>query len=539
MTSPSHEAEIELLRRRLEEAEETIRAIHCGEVDALLVNASDGDRVYTLEGADHPYRTLIESMQQGAVSLSQDGTVLYCNRCFADMLRQSQERIIGAAAASFVEPPQQADFQSLLRQASTAGGQGEFQFQTPGGGRLPVYLALAPLGLRNAVAICMVVTDLTEQKKHQYVQETNHRKDEFLAMLAHELRNPLAPLRSALELLRLSQDETTLHAVRGIMERQIRHLVRLVDDLLDVSRVMRGRIELRKEHLSLDSVVAHAVEESKPLADEQGHTLQVKLPAEPVWVDADPIRLTQIIANLLNNAAKYTKPGGRISLAIEQQDSLAVIRVRDSGIGIAPEMLPHVFDLFSQADCSLDRSQGGLGVGLAVVRMLTEMHGGSIEAHSEGLGLGSEFVLRLPLSPKAKKKETAEWRPSAISPRRVLVVDDNQSAAEVLSMLLTRCWGHEVLVAHDGQSALEKAKTFHPEMVLLDIGLPGLNGYQVAERLRQQPETIDAVIVALTGYGQDEDRRRSSEAGFDEHLIKPVSVAHLEVLFTHARLVGT
>ncbi|HWA98498.1 MAG TPA: ATP-binding protein [Pirellulales bacterium] len=531
MTPGYYGSELDRLRRRLEEAEETIRAIRAGEVDALVVHGSDGEQIYTLEGADHPYRTLIEAMQQGAVSLGEDGTVLYCNRCFADMVGESERRVIGKSAVEFISAPQREAFTAALGAARHRGAHGEFQLLTLDGRSLPVNVALAPLGLAKALVVCMVVTDLTEQKKHQHVAETNHRKDEFLAMLAHELRNPLAPLRGAVELLRLSNDDESLQLVRDVMERQVSHLVRLVDDLLDVSRVMRGRVELKKELVALDSVISHAVEETKPLIDQQGHKLHVTFPNDAVHVNADPVRLTQIIANLLNNAAKYTRPQGEIFLTSDSEGEGVTIRVRDTGIGIAPEMLPHIFDLFSQADRSLDRAQGGLGIGLAIVRMLTEMHGGTIEAVSNGLGQGSEFVLRLARVDRPPQEPKPEWKPSPVVRQRVLVVDDNASAARVLGMLLTKCWGHEVAMAHDGHAALEMARIFRPEVVLLDIGLPGLNGYEVAARLRQDLITAEAMIVALTGYGQLEDRRRSSEAGFDEHLVKPVSVTKLEVLF--------
>jgi two-component system CheB/CheR fusion protein len=365
--------------------------------------------------------------------------------------------------------------------------------------------------------------------------EADRRKNEFLAMLSHELRNPLAAVCSALELVRCGLGQDDFQMAHEIMERQTQHMVRLVHDLLDVSRVVRGHIELRKEPVELAAAMQHAIEEAQRLIRDRGHQLTLSLPAEPMWVEADRVRLAQMIANLLDNAAKYTVPGGQIWLTAEPSGDMAEVRVRDNGVGISPEMLPRVFDLFSQADCSLDRSQGGLGVGLAVVRTLAEMQAGTVEARSAGLGQGSEFVLRIPLSTTHPSKDDQRWKPAAVDPRRILVVDDNRGAAQVLQMLLTRTWGHQVLVAHDGMTALQMAKTFRPDLVLLDIGLPGMNGYEVARHLRHQPETTKAMLVALSGYSQEESPGEAGETNFDTYLVKPASLTSLEPLFTQAR----
>jgi PAS domain S-box-containing protein len=370
--------------------------------------------------------------------------------------------------------------------------------------------------------------DITDRlRAEEALKEADRRKDEFLAMLAHELRNPLAPIRNALQILKMPRaDHEAVRQAREMMERQVQYLVRLVDDLLDVSRIMRNRIELRKERLELATVFSRAIETTQPALDARGHELGVSLPAEPIPLEGDLVRLAQVVGNLLLNAAKYSDKASRIGLIGEQEEGEVVIRVRDSGVGIDPELLPCIFDLFTQADRSLARSQGGLGIGLALVKRLVEMHGGKVIASSPGPGRGSEFVVRLPvLSPQRSSKTTGaggEEVARAGPCRRVLVVDDNVDAAESVAMLL-RLLGHEVETAHDGHTAVEAVQSFRPEVVLLDIGLPGMNGFDVAKVLRAQPENRELVLVAVTGYGQDEDRRRSHEAGFDQHLVKPVS----------------
>ncbi len=364
------------------------------------------------------------------------------------------------------------------------------------------------------------------------IQEANRRKDEFLAMLAHELRNPLAPIQNTLHLMTLrSENNLTLKQSIDLLERQIRHMARLLDDLLDVSRITRGKVQLQKELLNLSTVITQAVETSRPFIESRKHQLLISLPSEPLWLEADPVRLEQVFVNLLNNAAKYTDIGGRIWLKLEKEGNEAILRVRDTGIGISPEMLPRVFDLFTQANNSLDRSQGGLGIGLTLVRSLVEMHGGSVSAYSAGLGQGSEFVVRLPIlsgtqGPGDVETQREEDSRTARSPyRRILVVDDNIDAAMTLSDLL-KMWGYEVQTVHNGLAALEITQTYQPDVVLLDIGLPEMDGYEVAQQLRQKSDKI--ILIALTGYGQEEDRRRSQEAGFNYHFTKPVNLTALQ-----------
>ena len=326
--------------------------------------------------------------------------------------------------------------------------------------------------------------------------------------------------------------------LREMMERQVQQMTRLIDDLLDVSRITSGKIVLRTERLDLADVVKAALETSRPVIDAARHELAVSVPAEPIQVDGDRTRLAQVVSNLLANSAKYTPEGGRIWLSVSRDDRQALIRVRDTGIGIPAEMLPLIFDMFTQVDGNLVRSQGGLGIGLALVRSLVEMHGGTVEAKSDGPGKGSEFVIRLPLVSDERKQQDNDGANSArsmtgtASPEfRILVVDDNKDAAESLAKLL-KILGNEVRVAHDGPSALEEATAFRPNAVLLDIGLPGMSGHDVARRMRQMAEVKDAVLIAQTGWGQDEDRRQSEEAGFDAHLVKPVDPGELRRLLT-------
>jgi PAS domain S-box-containing protein len=393
--------------------------------------------------------------------------------------------------------------------------------------RLVAVSEAAAIAIQNALAYRKL------QQAQEALREADRRKDEFLAVLAHELRNPLAPVRNALQILKLpGANAAVIEQARQMMERQVQHLVRLVDDLLDVSRLMRGKVELRPEPVELVTVVARAVETSQPLIDAEGHELLVSLPPEPLWLNGDLVRLAQVVSNLLNNAARYTDRGGKIWLTGHREEGQLVIRVRDTGCGIAPEMLGRIFDMFLQADRRTKNAQGGMGIGLTLVKSLVEMHGGSVEAHSDGPGKGSEFVVRLPgWAGRVASGEAGDAAPPPIKlpSRRVLVVDDSPDAADSLAMLL-RLEGQEVRVAYDGPTALGLARDFRPRLVLLDIGLPGMDGYEVARRLRQQPGLGGVVLVALTGWGQEEDRRKSQEAGFDHHLVKPAGLEELQQL---------
>ena len=365
------------------------------------------------------------------------------------------------------------------------------------------------------------------------LQAAVRARDHFLAVLSHELRNPLAAMSGAIQLLKLGREEPdATERSRAMLERQLNQIVRLVDDLLDVSRITTGKLELRRERVDLASVVRDAVEASSPQIKRQGHELTLTFPTEPVLLDADPTRLGQVLMNLLTNAAKYSDPGGHIRLLVERDGAEAVVSVRDTGIGIAADVLPHVFDLFMQADTEWRRAQGGLGIGLSLVWEFVTLHGGRVEARSNGPGKGSEFVVRLPAvgemcgsgPPTAAAEETRGLR------RRVLVVDDNRDAAESLAELLG-LEGHDVRTAHDGEAGVSAAAEFRPDVILMDLGMPGVDGFEAARRIRAEPGGAQPVLVALTGWGSDNDRQRTHDAGFDCHLVKPVSLADLTELF--------
>lgn len=376
--------------------------------------------------------------------------------------------------------------------------------------------------------ICQYVTAAYERLRLiRQLKEADRRKDEFLATLAHELRNPLAPLQNGLEMLQLAGDNSrVLEESWAMMNRQLAQMVRLIDDLMDLGRINRGKLELRKQRVDLAGVIQQAIETSRPMIEQAEHNLTFTIPSSPIHVDADLTRLSQVFGNLLNNAAKYTDRGGRISVSIERVGNQAVVRVRDNGVGIPKDMLVRIFDAFTQVDQSLEKAQGGLGIGLSLAKWLVELHGGTVEARSEGLG--SEFTVRLPaiatpepaVAPKPKLKQ-----PQGPG-RRILVVDDNRDAAVSLALML-KIMGHETQTAHDGLEAIDVAQKFLPELMLLDIGMPKLNGYDTARHIRTQPWGATIRIIALTGWGQEEDKRKSFEAGFDVHLVKPIDIAVL------------
>jgi CheY-like chemotaxis protein len=403
------------------------------------------------------------------------------------------------------------------------------------GKSFPAYVTDTPIfdAQGELHAIIGISTDITDRKRvEEALLDADRRKDEFLATLAHELRNPLAPIRNSLHILKLSRHgDPAAERVCEMMERQVGHLVRLVEDLMEVSRITRGKVELRKEPVELAAVVLSAVEASRPLIEASRHQLAISLPGEPLIIHGDPVRLSQVFANLLNNAAKYMDAGGQIWLTASQQGGDVLVSVRDTGIGIPADMLPHIFKMFTQVDRSTRQAQGGLGIGLTLVRTLAEMHGGQVEARSLGMNQGSEFIVRLPLHQEAY--DIGPLRPEGWEPvlpnRRVLVVDDNRDAAESLGLLLMLL-GAEVRVVNDGPAALAEIPDFQPTVVLLDIGMPGMDGYEVARRIRQRPEGRDLMLIALTGWGQEEDRRRTSQAGFDHHLLKPADMTALKSL---------
>ena len=392
-TSDTLREENTALRRRLEEAEEVIAAISGGEVDAFLVRAQDDEQVLVLDGADRPYRLIIEKMQQGAVTLTTDGAIAYANERLHDLLGLEHGTLIGSQFGSRVAAPAMPLFQTLLERARSGGGDAELEFQRSDGSVFPALVTAVRL-FRHTEIICLIVTDLSLQK-------ADRKKDEFLAVLAHEIRNYLAPMRNGLQVLNLIGSKgDDVARVRQMMAHQMESLVRLVDDLLDVTRVTQGKVELRKERTDLSAVVLRAVESSKHIIEDRKHQLHVDLPSEAFPIEADLLRLIQVLTNLLNNAAKYTPPGGKIHVSLwrlPDRPDRAAIRVSDSGVGIEPEMLPRVFDLFAQAESGSNRAEGGLGIGLTLARRLAELHGGTLEAASEGPGRGSSFTIELPL----------------------------------------------------------------------------------------------------------------------------------------------
>jgi PAS domain S-box-containing protein len=505
-----------------------------------------------LRASEERLRTLSDNLPDGAVYqtvATPDG-----GRRFA-FISAGVERVFGVTAAEATADAtalyglvHEDDRERLAAAEAVALRDGgpfdcEFRSRTRSGEVRWVHCRSAPRRLPTGETVWEgIVMDVTARKRAEadrerlvgQLRDADRRKDEFLATLAHELRNPLAPLRNGLQILRLARgDAAAVDRSLGMMDRQLGQMVHLIDDLLDVSRITRGKLHLRRERIDLAAVVQNAVEASRPLVEAAAHRLTVALPSAPVYLDADPTRLAQVLANLLTNAAKYTERGGDIRLTAERRTGDVVVSVRDTGIGISPEHLPRLFEMFSQVDSALERSQGGLGIGLALVKGLVEMHGGTVEARSEGRGRGSEFVVRLPLPAETTAgpahAANGDVGAAARPRRRILVADDNRDAADSLAEML-RLFGHEVHAAHDGREAVEAAGWFRPEGALLDIGMPRLNGYEAARLIRDQAWGESITLVAVTGWGQEDDRRRAAEAGFDVHLTKPVAPADLDRL---------
>jgi len=487
---------------------------------------------------------IVESSSDAIISKTSEGVITSWNKGAERLYGYRAGEVIGKPISILGFPGERDDFPEIM--AKLRRGESIENYETVrrrrDGSRVDVSLAVSPLltASGDLAGASTIARDISERKQterrlretNQELREADRRKNQFLAMLAHELRNPLAPVSNALYVMQ--QTGATEHdrrAARDIMQRQVQQLARLVDDLLDVSRVMQDRIELRREKTTLASILERAIETVQPMISARAQALTVELPPEPLGVDADIVRLSQAISNLLINASKYTDISGQIRVAARRDEDQVVLSVKDTGIGIAPDLLPQVFELFTQADMSLDRSQGGLGIGLTLVRKLIELHDGTVQAFSEGIGRGSEFVVRLPFV--ATADSTAVSRPMTRSKleRKVLVVDDNVDVAESTAMLL-RLGGHEVQVAYDGPSALSALDSFFPHVILLDIGLPGIDGYELARTIRSRPEQNGAVLVAVTGYGQNEDRQRSHAAGISHHLTKPFDPAMLEALVT-------
>lgn len=486
------------------------------------------------------YRRLFEAAKDGILILDfVNGRIVDSNPYMSDLLGYSHKSFLGKELWEIGLFKDRAANEAAVKELQSNGYLRYEHLPLESKTGLAVEVEIVANAYREAdhQVIQCNIRDITErsrlekllQSQARELENLHLRKDEFLAMLSHELRSPLAPIANAVQLMSLQQDteSRTQQQARRIIERQLAKLQRLVDDLLEVSRITSGRVQLRKEWVAISGIIQGAVETVRPLIQQRRHELTISMPVVPIWLSADAARLEQVMINLLTNAAKYTEEGGEIWLTVIKDRNECVIRVRDSGVGISPALLPHVFDLFTQAERSLDRSQGGLGIGLALVQRLTELHDGTVEAQSE-LGKGSEFIVRLPLQPEDSRRGAsveiaAEQASRAL---RVLVVDDNVDTVLGFSLLL-KAQGHDVRTAYSGLDVIRIVTEFHPQVIMLDIGLPGLNGYEVAKQIRAQPDGKSVLLIALTGYGQDSDRRTSMEAGFDHHLVKPAKFEQL------------
>jgi len=526
---------LEELRARLRAAQEALDNVR-GEVDGIVVEGSSGTQIYTVVNADQPYRTIVEEMPQGAIVLAPPGDIFYCNHGFEQLVRMRLDEVVGLPMTEFVAAADEPSLETLI-----AAGTGTIEtvLRASDGTEVPAHITASRFGGTPA-HICLVVTDLTEQKRQtareaMFAREeaaraeaeaANRAKDQFLNMLAHELRNPLGVILNGIEVLdQTGSQEDGPVRIREIIRRQAHHLGRLLEDLLDVARVGQGKIDLRQRPLDLADVVSTACEDHRSRIERAGISLTVSLPAGIVGVEGDRTRLVQTIGNLLDNARKWTVAGGHIAVGLEQVGPVAELRVRDTGIGIEPRMLGHIFDLFWQAQSSPGRSAGGLGIGLTLVRRLVELHGGTVEAVSDGPGRGSEFIVRLPVTQASVDAEanTAATIPAAS--HRILIIEDNADARN-MSQLGLELLGQTVSTAPNGETGIQMALANPPDAVIVDIGLPGLDGYEVGRRLRAALGG-GVRLVALTGYSQPEDRRRVREAGFDVHLVKPVVPADI------------
>lgn len=517
--SPSDTAvgEIQSLRDRLEVAEETLRAIQHGEVDAILVTDESGERVYTIRSADAPYRALVEQMQEGAATVSKECDIIYANKRFAHIVDVPLERVIGAPLDSVVDV---MDRDRLRRLIAEGAGSLRTRFRRAGEPAVDAQISVSRVSVDGIELRTLIVTDLSALTT---AQREIRSKDEFLAMLAHELRNPLGAIGGAVDLLALvdPQDVRATHA-REVIQRQTVHMAHLVNDLLDVGRVVTGKIALDTKPLDLAESVRACVD---AMADSRMEG-RILLSVESVWVSADPVRLEQIVGNLVSNALKFVDSDKPVRVSVRAEGADAVFQVTDEGVGIDPSLLPHVFDLFVQADATVDRAKGGLGIGLTLVRRLAELHGGSVDAFSEGVGRGSRFTVRFPAIDPPARERNRVFPSAGAQPMRVLLVDDNADLREMFSLMLGAA-GHEVQEAEDGGVALELIRRTAIDVAIVDIGLPGMDGYQLARHIRAEPRGRTLTLVALTGYGFPEDYERSRAAGFDRHLVKPVSAEDL------------
>jgi two-component system, sensor histidine kinase len=518
--------DIEELRTRLAEAEGNLQAIYSGEIDALLLTDEAGERrVFTLRSADAPYRALVERMQEGAATLSVTGDIVYCNQRFADLVRVPLEQVFGSSIGRFLPSAEGEIIRAMLEHGS---GRYQTRLVLQGHESTEVQVTLSSIVLDDVEHRTLIVSDISSLAR---AQRESRSKDEFLAMLAHELRNPLGAIQGAVHALALmNTTEPMAQRATGIIKRQVTHMARLVDDLLDVGRAVTGKIVLKRAPVNLAEAVKASV--AAIASGNPNNRGRIDLVSEPVWVSGDAVRLEQIVGNLISNALKFTRGDGVVSLFVGREGDDAVLRVADHGVGIPAEALPTIFDLFVQAHHTIDRSRGGLGIGLTLVRRLAELHGGGVDATSDGEGKGATFTVRLPTiaAPQAESVASiADGNGHAprrtFESRRVMLVDDNHDSREMYRAVL-RAHGHDVCDAEDGEHALAllAASEAAPlDVAFIDIGLPGgMDGYELARRIRQHPMGRDVRLVALTGYGFPEDRMQSRQAGFARHLVKPV-----------------
>ena len=525
------ELEIEELRTRLTEAESNLQAIYSGEIDALLLADENGERrVFTLRSADAPYRALVERMQEGAATLSVGGDIVYCNQRFADLVHTPLEQVFGASIGRFLPAAEGEILRAMLEHGS---GRYQTRLMLNGQESTEVQVTLSSIVLDDVEHRTLILSDISSLAR---AQRENRSKDEFLAMLAHELRNPLGAIQGAVHALALmNQTEPMGLRATGIIKRQVVHMARLVDDLLDVGRAVTGKIVLKRTPVNLAEAVKASI--GAIASGNPNNHGRVDLVSEPVWVSGDPVRLEQIVGNLVSNALKFTRGEGVISVFVGREGDDAVMRVADQGIGIPADMLPKIFDLFVQAHHTIDRTRGGLGIGLTLVRRLAELHGGTVHAASDGDGRGSTFTVRMPTVAAPKIAEggvatLAGGNGRAFESRRVLLVDDNHDSREMYRAVL-RAHGHDVCEAPDGERALallqQRSLDCPLDVAFIDIGLPGgMDGYELARRIRNLPMGRDVRLVALTGYGFPEDRQQSRQAGFARHLVKPVEPEALQ-----------
>ncbi len=522
---------IETMRAKLTEAEAVLAAIRQGEIDALVIEAAADSRIYTLQSAEEPYRDFVEQMQEGAVALTPRGHILYANACFAMLVGEPLESVVGSGLDRFVSASDRDELAALLR---AGAGRCRVRLIRPDARPVDVMLSLTTASLRGRGGLNLIVTDLSELLEIENLRDRatrdNRTKDEFLAMVAHELRTPLSAINDAVRLFELAHAEgeaaTRAHAV---IERQVGHISYLINELLDLERVVSGKLRLARQPLDLAEAVRRAV---AGVTSDPRLSRHIEISTEPVWVDGDAVRLQQVLTNVVTNAVKYTLTGGRIRVALRADGDDAVVSVEDDGVGIPCDLLPSIFDLYVQSDRTLDRARGGLGIGLTIARRLVELHGGTIAASSGGRGHGSTFTIRLRQVPSAGTSLPAPFPPERRArPRRVLLIEDSEDAREMLRMMLQLA-GHEVYDAADGVRGLELLNAVRPDVGIIDISLPRMDGYQVAERIRENAHGRGMLLVALTGYGSPEDSKQSLERGFDHHLIKPIDPDHLAQLIS-------